>query len=99
VSIATSDTAPAANQGAIIGGAVGGGILCLILMGGLLVCLFKRSQRPKAVNDVPLANNSDSEHYSHLPAPPPLANSNSDRYSHLPVAPAPTLYANGNVNV
>jgi hypothetical protein len=76
VSIATSDT------GAIIGGAVGGGILCLMLTGGVLACLFKRLQSPKAVNDVPLAK----------------SNSNSDHYSHLPLAPAPTLYANGNVN-
>jgi hypothetical protein len=54
VSIATSDTAPAANQGAIIGGAVGGGILCLILTGGVVAYLLTRKRGdaqppPKAV--------------------------------------------------
>jgi hypothetical protein len=54
VSVATSDTAPAANQGAIIGGAVGGGILCLILTGGVVAYLLKRKRGeaqppPKAV--------------------------------------------------
>jgi hypothetical protein len=54
VSIATSDNSPAADQGAIIGGAVGGGILCLLLTGGVVAYLLKRNDGeaqppPKAV--------------------------------------------------